>query len=146
MSFHISILVSGPGTDPRHRSHWAFSIHRDDEEFGEILNVQVIDLQRLWYQYEERTGEPGQKHRCEGRIKIATLTDTQRLMAKKVISGEPAPRDGKRRCQDWILDATISLEADGVVESGTSEYIQRLVGKPAAEVAKIVGGKWVPAK
>ena len=52
MATHVlSIVVSGPGTDPNHRSHWAFAIHETNSEFGHILDVNVIDLQRLIYQF-----------------------------------------------------------------------------------------------
>ena len=40
----------------------------------------------------------------------------------------------------------ISLEAEEIVDAGTSEFVQGLVGKPAKEVAAIVGDAWVPAK
>jgi hypothetical protein len=67
----------------------------------------------------------------EGRLKIATLTDGKRRLAKRVVSAEPAPRGGRKRCQDWVLDAMISLEADEIVEAGWAECVHGMVGKPA---------------
>jgi hypothetical protein len=146
MAYRLCISVLGPGTDPNFRSHWAFAIYRDGDDFGDVLHTPVLDLERRWYQFEERSGVPLFSKTSEGHVKIASLTDDQRRAAKKVISSEPAPRDGTRRCQDWVLEAMTSLEAEELVDAGTSRWIQELVGKPAKVVAAMAGEKWVAAK
>src|SRR6266536_1001225 len=144
MSFELSIAVYGSGTDPRYRSHWGFMIHRLGENYGELLHTQLLDLDRLWYQFEERSGAPLTSQQSEGRFKIATLTDEKRHVAKRVISAEPPPRDGKKRCQDWVLDVVISLEVEEVVDAGLSNLVQGLVGKSAKDLAAAVAPAWVP--
>jgi hypothetical protein len=146
MSYELSIVVYGPGTDPQHRSHWGLMINRVGEEYGDLLHTQVINLERLWYQFEERSGAPVVSRQSEGRYKIAVLTEEKRRKAKDVIGKEPAPRDGKKRCQDWVLDVVIALEVEEIVDPGLSNTVGELVGKPAKDVAAAVGEAWIPAK
>ena len=145
MSFELSIAVYGPGTDSRYRSHWGFMIHRVGDNYGELLHTQLLDLNRLWYQFDERSGVSLISQQCEGRIKVATITDEKRRLAKGVISKEPPPRDGQKRCQDWVFDVMISLEAEEIVEAGWAERVKGMVGKSARDVAAAAGSAWVPA-
>lgn len=142
-TYALSIVVYGPGTDANHRSHWAFAIHQNTAESGVLLHVQVIDLGRLIYQYDERRGVDVRSRSSEGSFAVASLTKEQVQQAVKVIREESAPRDGVERCQDWVLRAIISLEAEEIVPSGTSAWIETLVGQAATTVAQAAGGRWV---
>lgn len=145
MAYHLAISVYGPGTDPNHRSHWGFLIYKPEENVGDLLHTPVVDLARLWYQFEERSGVPVMSKQSAGRFKIATITENQRQAAKLIIKAEPPPRDGKRKCQDWVLDTVVTLEVEELVEAGTAERIGSFVGKPAAEIAEMVGEDWIAA-
>jgi hypothetical protein len=146
MSFELAIKVSGPGTNPQARSHWEFLIYRSGQNIGELLHTRLLDEDRRWFQFEERSGVDLVSNCTQGHVKLATLSNEQRLAAKKVIATEPAPRDGVKRCQDWVFDTMISLEAEEIVESGASEFVKGHVGKPAKEVAALAGDKWIPAE
>lgn len=142
-SYSLSIVVDGPGTDANHRSHWIFAIHHNAAETGTIMQVQVIDLSKLIYQFDERRGVDIRSKGSEGSFTVASLTHEQMRQAEKIIREEPAPRDGIERCQDWVLRTVISLEAEEVVPSGASAEIETLIGKTAAAVAQQLGGRWV---
>ncbi|KAG2000950.1 hypothetical protein GB937_010676 [Aspergillus fischeri] len=81
-----------------------------------------------------------------GLVKIGDLSEQQRQEAIKVISSEPAPRDGKRRCQGWVFDTLLSLEVNELVPSGTCHFWKEMVGKPARVVRAAVGDKWTKLK
>ena len=142
-SYVLSIVVYGPGTDANHRSHWAFAIHQSTAESGVLLHVQLIDLNKLIYQYDERKGVDIRSKSSEGSFAVASLTQEQVGQAVKIIREESAPRDGVERCQDWVLRTIIALEAEEIVPSGTSAWIDTLVGQAAAAVAQAVGERWV---
>lgn len=90
----LSIVIYGPGTDPNHRSHWAFAIHRKTAESGVLLHVQLIDLSKLIYQYDERRGVDVRSRSSEGSFAVAPLTNEQVQQAVKIIREEQAPNDG----------------------------------------------------
>ncbi|KAF7191964.1 hypothetical protein HII31_06609 [Pseudocercospora fuligena] len=138
----LSIVVYGPGTDPNHRSHWAFAIHKKNQETGVLLHVSVIDLPRLIYQYDHRRDVVLRSASSEGSFVVAELAQGSAGKAVQLISEEPAPADGVERCQDWVLRATISLEAEEIVPAGTSDWIAGLVGQPADSVARAVSERW----
>lgn len=142
-SYSLSIVVDGPGTDANHRSHWTFAIHHNATETGIIMQVQVIDLSKLIYQFDERRDVAIRSKGSEGSFTVASLTHEQMRQAVKIIREEPAPRDGAERCQDWVLRTVISLEAEEVVPPGASAEIEKLIGKTAATVARQVGSRWV---
>lgn len=144
--YTLSIVVYGPGEDSRHRSHWAFAIHAQDGNSGHILHVSLLNLERLIYQFEIRKDVTIRSRSSEGSFPVARLTQEQVRQASKIISEEPAPRDGTERCQDWVLRAVISLEAEELVPAGTSERLERLVGQPASIVAQAVGDRWVTSE
>jgi hypothetical protein len=143
MSYQLSVEVYGSGEDPNHRSHWGFMINQPSSSIGDLLHVRVIDLEKLWYQFEERYGTNVVSMQAVGMCKIADLTPKQRQDAIAIIKKEDAPRDGKKRCQDWVFDTLISLEAEELVPSGTSEFWKGMVGKPARVVAQACGTKWI---
>lgn len=47
--------------------------------------------------------------------------------------------DGKRGCQDWVLDVLVSLEVEGLVGEGTAGVWGALVGKDVEAVRGVVG-------
>lgn len=142
-SYSLSIVVDGPGTDANHRSHWRFAIHHNAAETGTIMQVQVIDLSKLIYQFDERSGVDIRSKGSEGSFTVAFLTHEQMRQAVQIIREEPAPKDGIERCQDWALRTVISLEAEEVVPPGASAEIETLIGRTATAVAQQVGGRWV---
>lgn len=141
-SHSLSIVVDGPGTDANHRTHWTFAIHHDNADHGTIMQVQVIDLGKLIYQFDERRSVDIRSKGSEGSFTVASLTLKQAQQAAEIIRQEPAPRDGVKRCQDWVLRTTISLEAEEVVPPGTSADIETLIGKTAAAVAQQIADRW----
>jgi hypothetical protein len=144
MSSHsLSIVVDGPGTDANHRSHWSFAIHHDNADNGIVMQVQVIDLSKLIYQFDERSGVEFLSKGSEGSFKVESLTQEQVRKAVKIIREEPAPKDGVERCQDWVLRTIISLEAEEIVPPGASAGIEELVGETAAAVAQQVDERWI---
>ncbi|KAE8311602.1 hypothetical protein BDV41DRAFT_334651 [Aspergillus transmontanensis] len=142
MSYYLSMVISGEGKDPRHRSHWAFAIHQPAQVIGDLLHVRPIDLGRLWYEFEHRSDSDLILVDAIGLAKIADLDGSQRLQAISVIRDETAPKDGVRRCQDWVFSALIALEVEELVPAGTSELWKGLMGRTATEVEKAVGPKW----
>ncbi|KAE8402882.1 hypothetical protein BDV37DRAFT_272451 [Aspergillus pseudonomiae] len=142
MSYYLSMVISGEGKDPKHRSHWAFAIHQPAQIIGDLLHVRPIDLRRLWYEFEHRSDSELILVDAIGLAKIAELDGPQRLQAISVIRDETAPKDGVRRCQDWVFSALIALEVEELVPAGTSELWKGLMGRTATEVEEAVGPKW----
>ncbi|KAJ5795156.1 hypothetical protein N7457_001755 [Penicillium paradoxum] len=144
MAYNLSIEVFGPGDIPTHRSHWGFMINRPGNlEFGDLLQVEVIDADRAWYSYAPRYATKIIDKGAAGMCKIADLTSQQRHEVIKVIEKSPAPRNSRGRCQDWVFDALLSLEVDELVPSGTSEFWKGMIGRPAKEVAAACGTQWM---
>lgn len=140
--YALSIVVYGPGTDRNHPSHWAFAIHDSNLSRGWLLHVSLLDLQRLIYQFDSRRDVEIRSRSSEGSFVVGYLRQEHIRQAVEIISTEPAPRDGVETCQDWILRAVISLEAEEILPPGTSDLISRFVGQPAAVVARAVGERW----
>lgn len=143
MDYNLSIEVFGPGAIPNFRSHWGFMINKPGNlEFGDLLQVEVIDARRLWYGFAPRYAIKIVDKGAVGMCKIANLTAKQRLDAISIIEKEPAPRNSIGKCQDWIFDSLISLEIEELVLPGTSEFWKRMIGKSAREVAEACGKQW----
>jgi len=117
-------------------------MHKTGTTVGMLQQVLVIDLPRLIYQYDERRDVDIRSKICEGSFDVASLSRPQADRVAEVLRRESPPADGIERCQDWILRAVISLEADELVEPGTSAEIAGLVGLPAAAVARALGRRW----
>ncbi|KAF2661331.1 hypothetical protein K491DRAFT_449648 [Lophiostoma macrostomum CBS 122681] len=143
MSYYLSVIVDGPGDDPNHRSHWAFALHAPGSSVGNLLQVNLLDLNRLVYSFDKRKDVKVQSESSEGYFSIATLSLEQYQRADQIISQEPAPNNGRDRCQDWVQNCIIALEVEEMVPSGTSEWLGGLVGQPAATVASKTGSRWV---
>ncbi|KAL3475632.1 hypothetical protein BJX99DRAFT_156164 [Aspergillus californicus] len=146
MAYELLIEVCGPGLTPKSRSHWGFAIREPGAPFGDLLHVQVIDPERLWYQFDIREGIDLATMQAEGMAKIADLTAEQRRQIVAVIRVEAAPRDGTRRCQEWVVDALVSLEVEELVPDGTSQFWSGMVGKRAEEVRRATGKAWNPLR
>jgi hypothetical protein len=142
MSYELSIIVEGRGLDPNNRSHWAFMISRQGDSFGDRLNVVLLDRTNLRYIREVRSAVLMKSPQTEGRCILAVWNSQQRQKGVEVIQKEPAPHDGKRRCQDWTLEVLIGLEAEELIPAGTSATWGELVGKPVADVAAALGQSW----
>lgn len=142
MAYQLSIEVFGTGDDPNHRSHWGFMIHQPPNTTGDLLHVRLIDLYQLWYEFESRFNTNIVDMQALGLCRLAELTPQQRLQAIEVIKSEPAPRDGTRKCQDWVFSTLISLEVEELIPAGTSEFWQGMVGRTARDVAGSIGSEW----
>ncbi len=142
MSYELSVVVDGPGLSPNARSHWVFMITKAGQTTGELLHVRVLDLATLRYQFEERIA-PLESATIEGRWKVTSLTYAQRLKAKDIIRKVAAPADGKKRCQDWVLDVFIELEAEELIPSDSSHQCSNGIGKSAADLGSSLGAAWV---
>ncbi|EGX48058.1 hypothetical protein TWF173_003782 [Orbilia oligospora] len=138
-NYQLSIVIYGPGTDPNNRSHWALALHREGEIHGDLFQVLLVDRDRLWYQFDKRTGVEILDKSSEGCVTVATISVGHRRHAKRIMSTEPVPMDGLKRCQDWVADCIVTLEIEEIVEAGTSHFVQRLIGLPASSVAEEVG-------
>ncbi|KAH8435057.1 uncharacterized protein LDX57_012686 [Aspergillus melleus] len=143
MFFQLCIRAIGNGDDPNHRSHWGFIFYTPGEDYGDLYHVQVIDLPRLWYQADTRQAVNIKEQQAVGMCRIALLDTRLRAHAVQVIQGEPAPRDGKSRCQDWTVQVLISLEAEELVEPGTAETWSKRVGMKAKDLAEDCGNDWI---
>lgn len=143
MSHHLCIEAIGSGEVPNHRSHWAFVIYKPLENFGDLYQVLPIDLERLWYQHDRREATNIKASQAIGMCTIAVLDAKTRWEAIRVIQNEPAPKDGKRRCQDWTIDVLIALEVEELVDPGTAEKWSRRVGMTTRELARSCGTDWV---
>lgn len=140
-TYTLSIVVCGEGDDPNNRCHWSFVFHRAGADRGNLLQVSLIDRDRLWYQLDRRDGVTVLSPSSEGRFQVVTISATQYAQAYSIISKEPAPRNGRDRCQDWTVNCIIALEAEELVPPGTSEWVSGLVGKTATNLAQSVGGR-----
>ncbi|KAF2489716.1 hypothetical protein BU16DRAFT_597206 [Lophium mytilinum] len=143
--YTLSLHISGPGLTPHARSHWSFLLSTPPHHLGTLLNVVVLDLDTLTYQFESRTGEPLTTLSSEGRVVLCTTPTSQYQQVVDVIGREPAPRNGVDRCQDWTLSALISLEAEELVPAGTAALVSEMVGETAVSVAEKAGERWIPA-
>lgn len=142
MAFELFIEVFGNGDDPNHRSHWGFLVARQGDDFGDLYHVLLIDQSKLWYQLDVRRGTTIKTRQAEGVCKIPLQDGALLSKTIKIIESEPAPQDGKRKCQDWTVDVLISLEAEEIVEAGTAEKWGNRVGMNAKDLAKDCGGDW----
>ncbi|KAF1840389.1 uncharacterized protein K460DRAFT_381198 [Cucurbitaria berberidis CBS 394.84] len=99
--------------------------HGAGADRGNLLQVSLLDRDRLWYQFDRRDGVTILSPNSEGYFQVATIPASQYARAHSIISEEPPPRNGRDRCQDWTMNF------DG------------LVGKSATELAQALGGRWV---
>ena len=143
MYYNLSIVVSGPNDDPSNCSRWAFALHAPDSPIGNLLDVTALKLDRPIYAFDKRAGVEFQSIYSEGYFVIARLSPEQYWRADQIIAQEPAPVNGKDRCQDWIQNCVIALEIEEIVPPGTSEWLGELVGKPATVIASSPGTRWV---
>jgi hypothetical protein len=143
MSYYLSVVVDGLGDDPKNRSHWAFALHASNASIGTILQVLVLNLDRLVYGFDKRKGVDVQSTSSEGYLTIANLSLEQKYQANEIISQQSAPRNGKDRRQDWVQNYVIALEVEEIIEAGTSEWLLDLVGQPASTVKSKAGIRWV---
>lgn len=142
MAYHLSIEVFGSGEDPNHRSHWGFMIHQPPNTTGDLLQVGLADLYRLWYEFESRSNTDIVDMQALGLCRLAESTPPQRRQVTQVIKSEPAPRDGSTKCQDWVFSTLLSLEVEELVPDGTSEFRKGMVGRTAREVERSIGDRW----
>lgn len=142
-TYTLSIVVYGEGDDPNNRSHWSIVFHGAGGDRGNLLQVSLIDRDRLWYQFDRRDGVTILSPSSEGYFQVATISASQYSQAHSIISKEPPPRNGRERCQDWTMNCIIALEAEELVPPGTSEWVGGLVGKSATKLAQSLGGRWV---
>ncbi|KAJ5803940.1 uncharacterized protein N7518_000243 [Penicillium psychrosexuale] len=143
MAYNLSIEVFGSGDSPTHRSHWGFMINKPGNlEFGDLLQVEVVDSDRLWYGFAPRYATKIIDKAAVGMCKLTDLTSQQRHDVIKTIEKVPAPKNSIGLCQDWIFDALLSLEIEEFVPSGTSAFWKGMIGRPAREVAAACGTQW----
>ncbi|KAL4735200.1 hypothetical protein BDV11DRAFT_38724 [Aspergillus similis] len=130
----LYIPISGLGLTPASCSHWSFFLRTPGASYGDLLHIQPISLSPLWFQFDAREGIDISSLQAEGMVKIADLTPEQRRLAVKIIRSEPAPRDGKRRCQEWVVDVLVSLEVEELVSPGTAGFWGGLLWMPARQI------------
>lgn len=111
-----------------------------------MVHVDLLDRGKLWYQLDRRNGVSVLSASAEGYFTIISMNASQYSQVYSVISREDPPRDGVSRCQDWVFEAVLSLEAEDLVPDGTSAWIESLVGKSSSELALTLRDRWVPAR
>jgi hypothetical protein len=79
----------------------------------------------------------------EGRWKVTSLTYAQQVKAKDIIRKVAAPADGKKRCQDWVLDVFIELEAEELIPDDSSHQCSNGIGRSATDLGSSLGAAWV---
>lgn len=140
----LSLLVTGPGLSPEHRSHWSLALHAPNANIGRVYQVSLISLSNLLYIFDVRDGVDIRPVGSEGSFELASGLDWEAVRRiEEVIRGEKAPGDGVERCQDWVLRVVNGLEVEELVSEGTAELVGGCVGKSAREVREVVGGRWV---
>ena len=144
----LSLLISGRGDDPNHRSHWALAIHLPSSNSNSNSNictlhqVNLISEAGLIYQFETRRGQLLDGPGVEGYFQLARFDADEHGRVTRLIAGEPAPRNGRDRCQDWVLGCVVVLETEELVGDGMAELVNRLVGKNVEEVKEILKDRW----
>jgi hypothetical protein len=134
----LSLLVTGPGLSPEHRSHWSLALHYPDQNIGRVYQVSLISLSHLLYIFDVRDGVGIRPPGSEGSFELASGLDWEAARSvEEVIRGEKAPSDGVERCQDWVLRVVIGLEVEGLVSEGTAELVGGCVGRSARDVREV---------
>jgi hypothetical protein len=141
--YHLSMIIQGRGDDPSHRSHWAFAIHRAHSQLCTLFQVNLLSEEGLIYQFETRGGESLDSPSNEGCFLVTSFKADEYNRVTQLISREPAPRNGKDRCQDWVLGCVIALETEELVGDGTAQLIDSLVGKNVDQVGDILKDRWI---
>lgn len=142
MAFQLSVVIFGAGVFDR--AHWGFVIHRPPNRFGDLLHVRVIDIPSNRFIFENRTGQSLDSQNAWGLCKIAFLDSVERFRATSILTCEKPPIGGTKDCQDWLVDAMISLETEELVPAGTAETWASRVGRPTVEVRSDAGADWEP--
>lgn len=143
MTYQLSVGIFGPGT--YERAHWGFIIHKPQEQFGDLLHVRVIDIPSNRFIFEHRSGHALDDQDAWGICKITLLDDIRRSNVILILSSEQPPFGSRRRdCQDWLLDALVSLEVEGLVPNGTSQTWASRVGKETKVIEGEAGMNWEP--
>ncbi|PVI00422.1 hypothetical protein DM02DRAFT_655509 [Periconia macrospinosa] len=170
MSYKLSIAVYGPGAIPEEPSHWAFVFHTTTSgpentpptttasaststststtttprrKTGNVLHIIHPDNNKNFYTFDKHEDHEFESNACKGYFTIATLTPEQAQRADKIIADEPVPKVGEENCQDWVLNATISLLMEQLVDEEACQRVDGVRGKSALEVAEVLGESWV---
>ncbi|KAF3902819.1 hypothetical protein AA313_de0205791 [Arthrobotrys entomopaga] len=143
LTYDLCIVVYGDGANPApwQGSHWAIGIHvTGDYERGDLFQVLVLDDVRKWYHFDKRENDFLLNAMSE-----ATLSPEQKREVVSLISQEPAPRDGKKGCQDWVIECLLTLETQDseLIPAGTVDFVSGLLRMPTADVAKQAGERWM---
>ncbi|KAL4964896.1 uncharacterized protein BDV14DRAFT_64017 [Aspergillus stella-maris] len=138
--YQLSISIHGPGTVER--AHWGFVIHQPPNIIGDLLHVLEIDRSTNWFEFETRDAHDITSQDAWSLAKIANINQSQRSAVAAVLENEAPPRGGTKRCQDWVVDALISLEVDELVKGGTSQDWARRIGMATSEIKRQVGVDW----
>lgn len=141
--YHLSIIIQGRGDDPLHRSHWVFAVHRAHSKLCTLFQVNLLSEEGLIYQFETRGGESLDSQSNEGYFLVTKFKADEYNRVTQLISREPAPRNGKDRCQDWVLGCVIVLETEELVGDGMAELVDSLVGNNVYQVGDILKDRWI---
>ncbi|KAL1863711.1 hypothetical protein Plec18167_000809 [Paecilomyces lecythidis] len=142
MTYQFSVGIFGPGTFER--AHWGFVIHKPPNQFGDLLHVRVVDIPSNKFIFEHRSGHALDDQDAWGLCRISLLGDVRRSKVISMISSEQPPFGGTKDCQDWILDALVSLEVEELVPEGTAQIWASRVGKETKVVEGEAGIDWEP--
>ena len=143
-TYHLSIVVYGPGEDPNYPSRWALVFHHPHASEGNMLQVIEADHSRQWYQLDRQNQVPIFSPYAEGRFSVASFSPLQYSRSHALISDEPPPANGRDGPQDWVLNCLVSLETEELVPPGRSEWLSALLGLSAKDLAISLGAVWIP--
>lgn len=134
------MTIGGPGTSEH--AHWGFVIHEPSNWFGDLLHVRVIDIPSNRFIFENRTGHELVSQDAWGLCKITMLNTAQRTKVISILSNERPPLGGTKDCQDWVLDALVSLEVEELVPDGTTQIWTSRAGKETDVIKREAGADW----
>lgn len=139
-TYQLSVSIFGPGSSER--AHWGFVIHQPPNLYGDLLHVRVIDVPANRFIFENRSGHGLRSQNAWGLCKVALLDNAQRIKVTSILSSEKPPNGGTKDCQDWVIDALVSLEVEELVPDGTTQTWKSRVGKQSVAIKGEVGRDW----
>ncbi|KAL3494692.1 hypothetical protein BJX62DRAFT_233981 [Aspergillus germanicus] len=101
----------------------------------------MIDERLNIFQFEYRGPHVLTDQDAWGLCPLATLSAAERLRVATILKHEvPPPRGGTDNCQNWVVDALVALEVEGIVAEGTTEVWAGRVAGLTLDIKREVGG------
>lgn len=140
MTYQLSVAIFGPGISEH--AHWGFVIHQSPSPHGDLLHVRLIDIPSNRFIFENRSGHGLESQNAWGLCKISLLDHAQRSKVISILSSEKPPSGGTKDCQDWVIDALVTLEVEELVPARTAHNWSSRIGKQTDAIKSEVGINW----